>query len=173
MVVKITFNELASRITGVSTPVFGVSWNPPQSERDIVRHVIVFLEDRRALYASFVDEIEHEVSHSVLDIRDMLTNELQQLSEKSPAAFPLRAMRVACREYLDNTRKQYGPRFGFLVHLGRLRTVMGYHVAHLAINYGLDIEGNLISILPSEFIEDLNEQKEKPSRSSTRKKQTS
>jgi hypothetical protein len=42
--------DLARRITGFSTPFFGVSWNPPAAERDTVRGFLTFLEDRRVLF---------------------------------------------------------------------------------------------------------------------------
>jgi hypothetical protein len=42
---KFGFKTLAKRITGISLPVFGVSWNPPMPERDIVRETFIFLED--------------------------------------------------------------------------------------------------------------------------------
>ncbi len=50
---RLLFREVAQRITGISTPVFGVSWKPPESTREIVRRLVAFLEDRRALYADF------------------------------------------------------------------------------------------------------------------------
>lgn len=42
-----TFKEIASKITGVSFPVFGVSWNPGKPDIKIAQEVINFLEDRR------------------------------------------------------------------------------------------------------------------------------
>ncbi len=40
--------ETARRVTGISTPVFGVSWSDPgPSETEIVRRFLMFLEDRR------------------------------------------------------------------------------------------------------------------------------
>jgi len=98
---KICFRELASRLTGVSVPIFGVSWNPPESERKVVRDVLVFLEDRRALYNDFAHEIENEVGESVLRIRSELTDAIRRLSEDSEAASSFQAMRAACREYLN------------------------------------------------------------------------
>lgn len=65
----VTFKEIASRITGISIPVFGVSWNLPESDREIVRETLIFLEDRRALYNDFAHELDHEVSQSVPNLR--------------------------------------------------------------------------------------------------------
>src|SRR5687768_8950801 len=45
-----TFNDLTSRLTGMSIPIFGMSWTPPASERDAAKRVVTFLEDRRVLY---------------------------------------------------------------------------------------------------------------------------
>jgi hypothetical protein len=102
----IGFKEIASRITGISLPVFGLSWSPPPSEREIVRETFIFLEDRRALYNDYAHEIDHEVAESVIAIRSEPTAALKRLPEKSEAAPCLRSMRAACREYLDNARQQ-------------------------------------------------------------------
>ncbi|CCV09588.1 conserved hypothetical protein [Mesorhizobium metallidurans STM 2683] len=58
--------ETARRVTGISTPVFGVSWSGPgPAETEIVRRFLVFLEDRRVLYNPFDMETEAEVRHSI------------------------------------------------------------------------------------------------------------
>jgi len=129
---KIRFKDLASRITGISIPVFGVSWNPPGSEREVVRNLLVFLEDRRALYNDYAHEIEDQVATSVLDIRKHLTTAIQELDDKSNAVPRLRAMRAACREYLDSTSERWPPNFTFLTALGRLRSLFGTNIAYLA-----------------------------------------
>lgn len=46
------FTELLNRLTGISCPVFGVSWNPVDTERSIARRIIIFLEPRRVLYSA-------------------------------------------------------------------------------------------------------------------------
>jgi hypothetical protein len=153
--IKIRFKELASRLTGVSLPVFGVSWNPPEPERKIVRETLVFLEDRRALYNDFAHEIEDQVAQSVLQIRTELTNAIRRLSEDAEAASSFRAMRAACREYLTDTSHRSPRFFGAMAELGRLRGIFGIHVAYLAIKYGIDIEGDLSSIIPLELRETL------------------
>lgn len=50
------FSEIANRLTGISTPLGGVSWQATELEVSAARRVVSFLEDRRVLYAP--DEIE-------------------------------------------------------------------------------------------------------------------
>jgi hypothetical protein len=61
--------ELARRITGFSTPFFGVQWTPPSAERDTVGGFVTFLEDRRVLFAPYELEVEGQVERSVHEIR--------------------------------------------------------------------------------------------------------
>ena len=44
------FREIRERLTGISCPIFGVSWNPSETERTKAIKIIRFLEDRRVLY---------------------------------------------------------------------------------------------------------------------------
>jgi len=44
--------EIFNRLTGISCPLFGVSWNPPESQRKIAQKIIIFLEAKRVLYSS-------------------------------------------------------------------------------------------------------------------------
>ncbi len=157
---KIHFKELASRLTGVSVPIFGVSWNPPEPERKVVRDVLVFLEDRRALYNDFAHEIEQEVAQSVLQIRSELTAAIRRLSEEAEAASSFRAMRAACREYLTSTGHRHPRFFGSMAELGRLRAIFGMHVAYLAVKYGIDIEGDLATTIPLELRQTLSDDDE-------------
>ncbi len=92
-----------------------------------------------------------------MEIRKALTDSIQQLPENSNAIHCLRAMRAACREYLDKHDDGFGfPPHKYLINLGRLRTVFGYYIAQLAIMYGIDIEGELAQILPLEYQEDIS-----------------
>lgn len=149
---SIAFKEIASRITGISIPVFGVSWNPPEPERQVVRETLIFLEDRRALYNDFACELDHEVSQSVLEIRSELTAALKRLPENSQAVACLKSMRAACRDYLDSARPgRYGGPFSFMAELGKLRALIGVQVAYLAVQYGIDVDGDLARVIPAEF----------------------
>lgn len=74
----------------------------------------------------------------------------QALPEDSPAAPALRAMRAACREYLDQSHR-FPHHLGFMLGLGQLRALFGLQVAFLAIEYGVDLEDELAQIVPPEL----------------------
>jgi hypothetical protein len=98
------FKEIVSRITGFSTAVFGLSWNPPEPEVTTARRVLTFLEDRRVFRnVIWRDDVESCVQ-SVLKIREYLTTELGNLASKSDLEQSLRAMRAACRKFLDRAQ---------------------------------------------------------------------
>ncbi|MDE2346796.1 MAG: hypothetical protein KGL13_10065, partial [Gammaproteobacteria bacterium] len=63
------FKDIAARLTGISSPIFGVSWKPPETERSVAKRVIAFLEDRRVLYSPSEMEVPDHCVESVLDIR--------------------------------------------------------------------------------------------------------
>ncbi len=148
------FDEIKSRITGLSCPIFGVSWNPPESERAIARRVIAFLENRRVLFSPFEWEVPDHCAQSVIEMRHFLTHELLAIDANKEIAQSLRAMRAACRKFLDDDPWHGSPRghpsrWMLESALGELRGVFGIHVARLAAQYGLDVEDDLAAILPS------------------------
>ena len=152
---KIKYKQIAKSLTGFSTPFFGVSWNPPETDRDIVRKLITFLEDRRALYNPYNIETPMFVDQSLFEIRKELTDTLQRIGDNPNISPHLRAMRAACRKYLNEVSNQSRPRFHYrefetFAALGELRALFGIHVAQLAVKYGIDIEEELASILPIE-----------------------
>jgi hypothetical protein len=152
---RLPFQQVAQRITGISTPVFGVSWNPPEDKRAIVRRLVAFLEDRRALYADFHMEYGPWVEKSVLEMRAEITNTLKTCPEDDHLTGPLRAMRAACRKFLDEMgppdrgRRMFYPREAMMWQaLGELRGVFGLHLARLCAAFGIDVEPELVSIFP-------------------------
>ncbi|MCK4686800.1 MAG: hypothetical protein KAT66_01610 [Candidatus Lokiarchaeota archaeon] len=154
---KIPFKKIAKSITGVSTPIFGLSWNPPETDRQIARKFILFLEDRRVLFYPYHMEIPYHVNESILEIRKYLTEIIQKLSENSELNSNLKAMRAACRKYLDInpvTSKRYR-RFGpeDITALGELRGVFGINLAEISVKYGIDIDNELGETLPIEDID--------------------
>jgi hypothetical protein len=132
---RMAVSNIARRITGFSTPIGGLSWTAPAAERDTVRGFLTFLEDRRALYQPHHLEVESDVHHSVQAIRQCCTESLKALDEKSHAVGPIRAIRAACRRFLDEPQAdfrnlagglgRFGDRAGFFTALGELRATVG------------------------------------------------
>lgn len=154
------FKNIIKHLTGVSCPIFGISWTPPESDRIKAHKVIRFLEDRRVLYNPYELECRDHCFHSIIDIRHFLTSELQDINEDSEFYTYLKAMRIACRKFLDKFSDKktgihrphggYYPSLVFDSALGELRGVFGIMIAQIAVAYGIDIESDLASILPEE-----------------------
>ncbi len=158
------FKEILSRLTGISIPVFGVQWNPPEADRSVARRVIAFLEDRRVLYVPSEMEVPGHCVESVLRIREFLSTEIGTLAQGGALCASLRAMRSACRKFLAVVEADKREGRPIIMHanelghyaswvfngaLGELRGVFGIHIAALAAGYGLDVEDDLASILPA------------------------
>jgi len=138
------------------------------SEEEFARELIAFLEDRRALYAPFANEVREHVVESVQQIRRFLTDMLATPGIPDTLGNSVRAMRAACRGFLDSlyVRKWYVPEQGphrlvseepfgapsdvFNEALGRLRGVFGVHISEIAALYGIRVEAGLADILPPE-----------------------
>lgn len=159
------FSEIATRLNGVSTPIFGLSWEPPRSDVAAAREVITFVEDKRVLYSPYEVEVPEHVIESVLDIRQQMTQSLMTGGMADQFVASLRTIRAACRKFLDRVglRDREGrlhlPPSSFGMHhmhdiefnqaLGELRGVVGVEVAMIATAHGLDVEDGLASILPA------------------------
>lgn len=154
-----SLTELAGRITGFSTPLFGVSWNPPDAERNTVRAFLTFLEDRRVLFNPDFLEVEWQVGQSIDQIRQQCTATITKLHDQSRAVASVRSIRAACRRFLDEPRIEYrhfghygsrgadGP--AFFTALGEFRAAVGVHIAHLALLYQIELEPELASVVPA------------------------
>ena len=154
---KLKGKQLAKRLTGISTPIGGISWTPPVDERDVAKQLLVFLEDRRALFMPYDMEVGLYVVDSILEIRQRLTEDLEQISRSSVLGESISAMRACCRKFLTET--QEGPRRmrpwrmedQIWQALGELRAVFGIHIARIACAYDLEIEEQMEPILPAEY----------------------
>lgn len=153
------FKELLSRLTGISCPAFGISWDPIESDREIARRIIIFLESRRVLYEEFEFESVCPCITSATEIKNYLTTELQQLTDNPELHNYIRAMRNACNKFLskcpDNDKFRCrachsGTRDNwiFTTAVGELRGVFGVMVGQIAKAYGLDVEDDLARIIP-------------------------
>ena len=158
---KVSFEDVASRLTGVSCPFFGVSWEPPESERKIAQDIITHLEDHRALYNPYHLEVVSEVVRSVERMREVFTDTLKRLGDGSEQFVDcVRAMRRSCRKFLDQIQhvppserelfNDLGMGLQMLVctALGELRHAIGIHIGQISVMYGLDVEEELARLLP-------------------------
>lgn len=156
------FKEIINRISGISVPIFGVQWNPPELEISKAKRLIEFLEDRRVLYTPDSMEVAEHCVKSVLEIRRFLTSELSDIDSDAELAKNLRAMRAACRKFLNDVSYEDDRRiitfardrghyasWKFYGSLGIMRGVFGVHIALIAVSYGLNVEDELASILPN------------------------
>lgn len=164
--------DVARRLRGLSILGLGASWDYPPSEREAIRKLVLALEDRRALFNPPPAEVEDHVIASVSSIREQCTETLRELGESAKAAACVRIIRAACRRFLDEPypsfpdveefhpdrhfreegrdgRLRRGTRpASFYTALGELRAAIGQQIAILAASYGLDVEGDLASIIP-------------------------
>jgi hypothetical protein len=153
-------SEIANRLTGFSTPLGGVSWQPTEPEVTAARRLISFLEDRRVLYSPSELEVPSHCVHSVIEIRHFLSEELGKLDTASQFASNLRAMRAASRKFLDRVGSDgeevslyanhpgHWASWTFYSAIGELRGAFGVHLAMIAARSKLDVEDDLASILP-------------------------
>jgi len=156
------FKEIASRLTGLSCPIIGASWNPPEPDISVSRRIITFFEDRRVLYDPCEVEVPQHCVHSVIEIRRFLTQELSKQDVSKEIADSLRALRAACRKFLTSVQcqdreiipfaNQHGHFASWILMdaIGQLRGTFGVHLAQLAVRHGLDVEDDLAQIFPGE-----------------------
>lgn len=157
------FTRFIARLTGISTPVVGVSWLPPTDERATAEAIIAFLEDRRVLWApydwtmlpgvSFYGPKLHQypfIIKSVFEIRQHLTEQLEKLPSASQLADHLRAMRSACHHFINNVDDAemfiHGPEIlapfeiRAMVALGEMRALFGGRINQISRDYGIEIK---------------------------------
>lgn len=153
------FTELANKLTGISCPIFGISWNPAETQRSIARRIIIFLEARRVLFGDYGDEALCQCIESVTKIKEYLTSELPAIDDSSELNAYIRSMRKSCNKFLscfpqnkqDKCRycKERNPEYWYFVStIGELRGVFGIMIGQIAKAYGLDVEDDLARIIP-------------------------
>jgi hypothetical protein len=153
-----SFKEILAHCTGISSPIFGVQWNPPILEIQVARDLVTDLEDRRVLFSPVAMEGPSHCLASVNSMRQSLTNALKQLSESSLLAKQLLVMRKACHHFADVIG---APGFDNIDHvfqrsvlereLFALRKAVGKALSEIVVAHGLNVEDDLATIIPYNY----------------------
>lgn len=140
----------------------GASWEGSVTEREIAHRVVTYFEDRRVLYNPYHLEVPEHCVESVNEMRSFLTEELTEYHGREGISKNLRAMRAACRKFVDTVQKSGGviiidnlfeggpDAWEFFSALGELRATIGLHLSIIAASHKIDIQGDLEKIVPPE-----------------------
>ena len=119
-----------------------------EANRELIYALVRFLENRRALYTRWADEIPQMVVDSVHEIRSRLMEDIERLGETSKDAPTLLRMQRACREFLtvadsiphlEHSQPPQDERLnGFLQALLTLRQVFHTEMDNLRSKYRME-----------------------------------
>ena len=125
---------------------------PSFADRELVRTLFDFLEDRGVLYEAYDAEVKEWATSSILEIRKFLTDELLTARPGPELAQVIREIRGACRQALhrvsdtsQNSRIDMRER---AAQLGELRARVGDGVYMLSDLFGVEVVGNLQKLKP-------------------------
>jgi hypothetical protein len=123
-------------------PVGGVGFETTEGDRDVVRGLFIFLEDRHILSIEPHDDVgpDHIVD-SVREVREELVDSAKRLTAKSVAAEPILRMREVCAEYLH--WRAASSREALFIGIGRIQGVFAAEVRRLARLYDLEMPRRL------------------------------
>ena len=152
---KVKVKALAETLTGISCPIPGESWDPPKEEKSVGKRLLIFLKGRRALYSTGVVEKEEYIVQSVYRIRKHLANDFKEIDKQSVLGESISAMRTGCRKFCKDVKRpkkknSFTP--SFLFSLSELRSLFGNHIARIACAYDLDIDADLVELLPQGMV---------------------
>jgi uncharacterized protein DUF6650 len=141
--------------TGAGAFGFSLNWEKVPGDKDVARRVITFLEDRRVLFGDRYTEDEMYCVQSAIEIRRFLTDELTNARPRKSLDSSLRAIRVACRNFVEAagpnaTSFRYhrgGQTDPFSLALGKLRSLVGLHLAVITDQYDIEVEDELAQIM--------------------------
>ncbi len=115
--------------------------------------MLTHLADEPVLWDQYDKAIVSFVVPSVLDMRERLHHDIEDLSTDSVLGESFRAMQTACCKFLEENqspRSGYGSPYEARLHitLGELRAVFGIHIARIPCAYDLEVNPHLEGALP-------------------------
>jgi len=134
------------KLTGISTPFGGISWQFEKSEKEVAKVLITFLEDRRVLSqrlghagAIIASDPHLRAVKSVMEIRRRLRDDLEKVDPDSLLGRSMRAMQHACRIFL--IRAETGEDGGtYTDDLDELRRAFSEHMLRIGETFGFAID---------------------------------
>jgi len=151
---RLKFKRILQSVTGISTPIFGIQWTPPQWASDLAEETLVHLSDKRVLFNRFDMEDTGHCVQSVNNIRNHLGSQRQKLQGNKELDKSLATMQRACRRFVDYVGHPKYSGFEKPIQdsileneLQKLRSSIGKQVATLSISFGVDVEDELASTI--------------------------
>ena len=154
-----TLSDVLSRLSGLSTPIGGISWNAQPSQKQAANSLIVFLYDKRVLFEPAHAEIADHAVVSVLKIREELSAVAKKLPAGSELELKIRAMRSACVHFLNRVQRRpetlrfagdhgHWASWEFLDALGQWRAFMAIYIGMICSRFAIEPPAFLALILP-------------------------
>lgn len=96
------------KITGVSTPFGGISWEYNENEKSAIRKLFIFLESKRLLVDPISMEFPDQCAQSAIEIKHFIVELLIGSPFSSETEKCLSSMINECNDYLNglNSRKR-------------------------------------------------------------------
>jgi hypothetical protein len=145
--------RLPWRLTGFSTPIAGVQWEHNDGDREVVRRVLNVLEDRRVLFAQYGAEAGEHCVLSAIQVRQILTNEMNTRGISNGLELALRDLRAVFAAFVDAMNSKDAEhrlnQLGFVAALAALRSLVGERLATLCADYNIETVGRLRLIVPN------------------------
>lgn len=93
------------KITGISVPFGGVSWEYTENEKKGIQNLFYYLESKRVLTNPMDMEIKGWCEQSAIEIKKELVSILSQTDYSKDTVTSIRTMINACNIFLDDMQK--------------------------------------------------------------------
>lgn len=90
------------KLTGISTPFGGLSWDKRLCEKDRIIFLFTYLESKRILYNPAEMEKKEWCINSILEIKDSLVEITKDIKFRAGTLAIINNMIDTCNHYLDN-----------------------------------------------------------------------
>lgn len=93
------------RLTGISTPIGGISWEKCTSEKERIQYLFFYLESKRILTNPIEFECVDQCTNSVLETKNALVEITKDIDFRESTLSYIRSMIKACNAFLDGVNR--------------------------------------------------------------------